>query len=171
MGTLNTLSGLLHLARCSLHHSLEHTTIWFASSHPSPVVKCFNSINNVNSLFIVSNLFFNCVFTNFYPDRAKNFSTRLLQPFLVHKPFGRFPASTSSMQMSMKCFKFLSFHTAFSFSAMIGTRYNHSRAIGTRSKHYLQQIKKQSIPHGRNRGQHQAGVHEKKGSSREGEGV
>lgn len=55
----------------SSHHSFEHTTICFASSHPSLVAKKFNSINNVKSFFIPSSLFFNRVLTSFIPDFVK----------------------------------------------------------------------------------------------------
>jgi hypothetical protein len=39
---------------------------------------------------------------------------RFIQPFLVKQPLGLRPSSISSLQMSMKCFKFALSHTAFS---------------------------------------------------------
>ena len=101
-------------ARCSSHHSCEHTIVCFASSHPRPVAQFLNSINVEYSFFKPSNLFFNCFFVRLSPDFCANLETTFFQPVVVKSPIGLLPAFISSLQASSKWFTKPSLQSALS---------------------------------------------------------
>jgi hypothetical protein len=77
------------------------------------------------SFFMLSNLFFNCDLTSFNPVLARSLSSRFFQLVLVKQPFGLFPRISSSLQISMKCFKVALSHTAFSAITNVRTAINY----------------------------------------------
>ena len=95
----------------------NRSAVCFALFHPRPVALFFNSINQVYSFFILSNLFFNCFFVCFSPVFSSYLDLRFFHPFLVNIPEGLFPSSISLLQLlqiSMKCLTLASHQSALS---------------------------------------------------------
>jgi len=111
--TMNNDSKVL-TARCSSHHSLEHSTVHFASFHPSPVALFFNSMNHLYSFFILSHLFLSCFFVSFWPVFSSCLDITFFQPVLLKNPNGLFPAYISPLQISIKCLTLASHQSALS---------------------------------------------------------
>ena len=92
----------------------NRSAVCFALFHPRPVALFFNTINQVYSFFILSNLFFNYFFVCFNPIFSSYLDLRFFHPFLVNIPEDLFPSSISLLQISMKCLTLASHESALS---------------------------------------------------------
>ena len=106
--------GIELTARYSSHHSLEQSTVCFASFHPRPVALFFNSINHVYSFFHIVQFILQLFLCLLQPYFFFILRSQIFPTFLVNIPEGLFLASISPLQISMKCLTLASHQSALS---------------------------------------------------------